>query len=159
MPHIRKAYSGDEAGIHESHMRSIREICIHDHGAEEIKGWGYREQGTRWNDAVAKGDVWVVESDSEIKGHACIRRKNEQEAHIYSLYLTPEVLGQGFGKDLLLLMLAKAQNEGVCAVTLDSTLTAHQFYRSFGFVDTASCKTQLIGGYPVRYIPMKYIFT
>ena len=159
MPHIRKARPGDESGIHESHMRSIREICIHDHGEEEIKGWGYRELGTRWQDAVAKGDVWVVESKNEIKGHACISRKNQHEAHIDSLYLTPEVLGQGFGKDLLMLMLAKASDEKISSITLDSTLTAHQFYCSFGFIDTSTCQTQLVGGYPVRYFPMKYTFS
>lgn len=91
MAYIRKARTGDENGIHESHMRSIREVCVHDHGEEEIRGWGYRERGTRWDDAVVKGDVWVVEHEGEIKGHACIRLKNEQEAHIYGLYLTPEV--------------------------------------------------------------------
>jgi hypothetical protein len=37
---IRKAKVGDESGIHEAHMRSIREICVKDHGEEEIKGWG-----------------------------------------------------------------------------------------------------------------------
>ena len=36
MAYIRKARTGDENGIHESHMRSIREVCVHDHGEEEI---------------------------------------------------------------------------------------------------------------------------
>ena len=38
---IRQARFGDELGIHEAHMRSIREVCIHEHGPGEIKGWGY----------------------------------------------------------------------------------------------------------------------
>ena len=37
MPIVRRAQFGDQVGIHESHMRSIREICVHDHGEEETK--------------------------------------------------------------------------------------------------------------------------
>jgi hypothetical protein len=39
-PQIREAKPGDESLIHEAHMRSIREVCIKDHGEEEIHGWG-----------------------------------------------------------------------------------------------------------------------
>ena len=37
-PIIREARSGDEAGIHEAHMRSIREVFLKDHGLEEVIG-------------------------------------------------------------------------------------------------------------------------
>ena len=44
---IRLARPGEEAQIHEAHMRSIREICIKDHGEEEVRGWGNRPLGNR----------------------------------------------------------------------------------------------------------------
>jgi len=37
-PFIPKAKSGDERGIHEAHMRSIREVCSKVHNADEISG-------------------------------------------------------------------------------------------------------------------------
>jgi hypothetical protein len=46
-PIIRKAVPGEEQEIHKVHMRSIREVCVKDHGEEEIKGWGNRELGNR----------------------------------------------------------------------------------------------------------------
>lgn len=47
VPSIRKALQTDREKIYEAHMRSIREICVKDHGEEEVKGWGYRELGNR----------------------------------------------------------------------------------------------------------------
>ena len=44
MSHIvRKATQDDRQGLHDAHMRSIREICVKDHGEDEIKGWGYTD--------------------------------------------------------------------------------------------------------------------
>ena len=153
---IRKARPGDEDAIHDSHMRSIREVCVHDHGEEEIKGWGYRERGTRYERAIVEDYVWVVEHDDQIEGHGFIKI-NGATAHIYSLYVTPVVLGKGYGKAIMKLMLNTAREQGVQEITLESSLTAHQFYQHFGFVDTEALKKVMIGGYPVRCIPMRLL--
>jgi hypothetical protein len=52
---IREARPGDESGMHEAQMRSIREVCIRDHGEEEVKGWGNRPLGDRWQKQVREG--------------------------------------------------------------------------------------------------------
>jgi hypothetical protein len=71
-PIIREARPGDEAGIHEAAMRSIREICVKDHGEEEVRGWGNRPLGNRWIGAILEGYVWVVEFENTIHGHGYI---------------------------------------------------------------------------------------
>ncbi len=154
---IRSARSGDEAAIHEAHMRSIREVCVKEHGEDEIKGWGNRPLGNRWIDAIKSDHVWVVESHGQIFGHAYIRVFEEngvKRAHVHGLYLTPEVLGKGLGGKLGRLMLEAAKNAGAKEVTLESTLTAHEFYRGLGFRDIGPMRTMEIAGYPVRYFPM-----
>ena len=160
---IRRGRLGDEEGIHDSHMRSIREICVHDHGEEEIKGWGFRENKNRdvWEQNFENPLVfiWVVEHQHNIEGHAFFRIfEDSQRAHIYGLYLTPIVLGLGFGKQLLNMMIATAKNTGVQEITLDSSITAHGFYKKFGFRDDGPMRQITIGGYPVTSFPMKYIF-
>jgi GNAT superfamily N-acetyltransferase len=143
--------------LHQAHMRSIREVCIKDHGEEEVRGWGNRPLGNRWFDSIKTGYVWVVEAAGVIQGHGYIRvyvENGRTQAHIHGLYLTPEVLGQGHGSALMNLMLAQARKEGVSQVTLDSTLTAHDFYRRFGFVDSGPMKWNEIGGSQVRSFPM-----
>lgn len=77
---IRRALPADALGIHESHMRSIREVCS---------------------------------------------------------------------------MIAEARNQGVVEINLESTLTAHDFYKRMGFVDSGPQAILELGGSKVRYIPMK----
>ena len=157
IPFIRPAKPGDEKGIHEAHMRSIREICVKDHGKEEIRGWGNRPLGDRWITQIQEGFVWVVENHGAIQGFSYIRifeNQGEMKAFIHGLYLTPEVLKFGFGAKLMKLMLDKAQEAGVKEVTLTSTITAHDFYRRMGFVDSGEKTCREIGGSPVTCFPM-----
>lgn len=154
---IREARPGDESGIHEAHMRSIREVCIKDHGEEEIKGWGNRPLGDRWITPIREGHVWVVEFHGVIHGLAYVRlheENHEKKAHIFGLYLTPEVLKKGTGSKLVELMLNKAKSAAVKEITLDSTITAHNFYKRFGFRDNGPMKWTEIGGSRVRGYPM-----
>ena len=156
-PCIREAKPGDENAIHEAHMRSIREICVKDHGEDEVRGWGNRPIGNRWTNAIKDGYVWVVENAGNIYGHGYVRifqENGEKKAHIHGLYLTPEVLHQGFGFQLAGLMLEKARSSGAKFVTLESSITAHDFYKRAGFNDSGPRKRQEIGGSLVRGFPM-----
>ena len=162
MAHIRRAQLEDQEGMHKAHMRSIREICIHDHGKEEIKGWGYREMKSQehWQQSFANPEhfFWVVEHNTKIEGHAFIRIEREtKKAHIHSLYLTPVVYKQGLGSKLMDLMCATAKAHKITEISLESSLTAHSFYQKWGFVDTKPTQKVIVGGYPVRCIPMKKI--
>lgn len=156
-PIIRKARFGDERAMHEAHMRSIREICSKVHSADEIKGWGNRPFGDKWTELIPSGTLWVIEHNSQIYGVAYIKIATElgtTKAHISGLYLTPEVVGMGYGAQLMMLMLQAAQSAGAQAVTLDSSLNAHEFYKRFGFVDAGPLKFSEIGGSQVRGYPM-----
>lgn len=82
---IRAALKGEEAAIHDAHMRSIREVCVKDHGEEEIKGWGFRPLGDRWCSAIENEFVRVVEFDKKIcgVGHLRIINKVNERAYAY----------------------------------------------------------------------------
>jgi GNAT superfamily N-acetyltransferase len=117
---IRDARPGDESGMHEAHMRSIREVCIREHGDEEVKGWGNRPLGDRWQKQVREGGAWVVELDGRIVGVAYIhvaKPDPEVQAHIHALHLVPEAIGKGVGRKLLEVMVNFARN--VWRETLD----------------------------------------
>ena len=138
-------------------MRSIREVCIREHGEEEVRGWGNRPLGDRWQKQVREGGSWVVELGGRIVGVACIRVDKAEpkvQAHIHALYLVPEAIGKGLGRKLLGLMLDFARNAGAKDVTLDSTVTTNDFYQRFGFVETGPLRWREIGGSQVRSYPM-----
>ena len=154
-PIVRKAEMPDRKSIHEAHMRSIREVCVKDHGAEEIRGWGFRDLGDRWIEGINSGLVWVAEYNGQIHGVASIEfSETSPSAHIQSLYLAPEVIGRGLGRTLIEILLAEAKRRGVEIVSLDSTITAHQFYKKFGFNDCGPVRKRAIDGIPVTSIPM-----
>lgn len=155
---IRLARPGDELAIHEAHMRSIREICVKDHGEEEIRGWGYRPLEDRWVQAIKDELVWVVELNNKICGFGYIRdcpKDDQIIANIHALYLTPEVVGQGLARKLIEILISKAKSFSASKITLASSLTAHEFYKHFGFQDTGPKQQLNIGGYPVSYFPME----
>jgi GNAT superfamily N-acetyltransferase len=155
---IRKATQADRPAIHEAHMRSIREVCVHDHGVDEIRGWGHRPLGERWIQAIDDQLLWVVEHEGFIAGLANIKfSEPKKTAHIQSLYLTPEVLGKGYGKKLLDLMLVRAREAQIEKIRLDSTITAHKFYKKMGFRDCGPMSRSPIGGSPVTSFPMEMV--
>lgn len=153
---IRRAQPGDEEGIHRAHMRSINEICVKEHG-DEVKGWGSRPLGERWKEAIVEGNVWVIEAQSQIKGLAYLRisSDNSKVAYLHALYLTPEVVGQGLADQLMRLMLKTAKNNGCEIIELESSITAHNFYKKYGFEDFGEMKYLKINGYPVTCYPMR----
>lgn len=158
---IRTAKLEDREKIHAAHMRSIREICIQEHGAEEVQHWGNRPLGNRWIDSIKNDFVWVIERNQKIYGHAYIRIFKDGEsmkAHIHGLYVTPEILNKGFGFKLATKMIDQAKALNVKEISLESTLTAHKFYQRLGFQDTGPLNTMKVGKQSIRYIPMKMTF-
>ena len=155
---IRRAALQDARGIHEAHMTSILEVCSNEHSPEEIEVWGKRPYDAEARIKSIQEDlVWVVEDHGVIQGYACVVRKEwngVKRARLMALYLTPNVLGHGVGKDLLQLALRQIQLEGMSEISLLSTLNAHSFYLKHGFVDTGAEQLMPMGSGKVRAIPM-----
>ena len=159
MATIRRARPEDARGIHETHMRSIREICAPDYSVEELNAWGGRafneEQRLR---GIADEFVWVVEEGGKIHGHghlALEEKEGRRVAYVRSLYFTPEVKGKGHGQELMKLMLAEAKNAGAIKMTLESSLTSLEFYFKLGFRPTGPEMRYPVAGVGVRCVPME----
>lgn len=159
MQTVRRARPEDALGIHEAHMRSIREVCSKDHAPAEIQGWGnrpYRED-QRIN-AIKNQFVWVVDNSGKIEGYghfSLISEEGRTRGHVMGLYLAPEANGKGFGLAIARDMIAEAKRQNAFEINLESTLTAHRFYQKLGFLDSGVQATIDIAGSLVRYIPMK----
>ena len=52
-------------------------------------------------------------------------------------------------------MMTEIENAQVKQVTLQSTITAHNFYTKMGFFDDGTQQTLVINGMPIRCFPMK----
>lgn len=156
---IRKAIPKDAEGIHQAHMKSIQEICSKDYSVNEILAWGHRPYLEDQQVEEIKNDlVWVIEDNGSIEGYGHLmlfEKDGLMRGHILGLYLTPKVVGRSFGKAIVDLMMEEIKSANVKLVTLESTITAQNFYRKFGFVNAGQETTVQIGGTPIRCYPMK----
>lgn len=158
---IRMAQVHDAEDIHLAHMKSIQEICSKNHSPEEIKAWGHRpyREDQRIN-AIKNDLVWVVENKNSIEGYGHLKifeKEGLKQAHILGLYLTPQVIGNSLGKKIIDMMLEKCRAAQVKQISLESTITAQEFYRKMGFVASGLEITIEISGTPIRCYPMKIV--
>ncbi|WP_158619330.1 GNAT family N-acetyltransferase [Pseudomonas sp. v388] len=94
--------------------------------------------------ALANGrlDAWVAERDSEIVGWSSFGSSRDDDAppltgELYSLYLHPQVWGQGGGRLLWQASRQALVASGHCQVTLwalDGNQRAERFYVAAGFI-------------------------
>lgn len=163
LPIVRRAKAEDAMAIHEAHMRSIQEVCSKDHSPEEISAWGNRiyNESMRLN-AINNDYVWVIERREKIEGFGHLKvldKDNVIKGHIWGLYLTQKVLGLGLGKDIFDLMVIEAGKLQAKILSLESSITAHDFYKKLGFRDVVPMKTLEINGQSVRCFPMEMILS
>ena len=156
---IRRASLQDAEAIHVAHMKSIQDICSKDHTPEEIQAWGHRPYKEDQRKGSIKNDsVWVVEDHGNIQGYGhfkAFEKDGIQIGHIYGLYLTPIVLGKKLGRSIVELMINEAKAVKAREITLEATLTAHDFYLKMGFEDNGPQMTVEISGHKIRCHPMK----
>jgi len=94
------------------------------------------------------GIYYLVELKSTIIGMGALRQLKKNISEIKRMYIRPAYQGKGYGKALLQQLLQKAKEFGYHSVYLDSgrfMTTAHNLYRSFGFIER--------GEYPETEIP------
>jgi len=84
------------------------------------------------------GIYYLVELEGAIIGMGALRQIGKNIGEIKRMYIRPAYRGKGYGKALLQQLLQKAKEFGYHSVYLDSgrfMTTAHNLYRSFGFVE------------------------
>ncbi len=159
---IRRASVRDARGIHDAHMRSIRELCSRDYTPEQIAAWGGREYNEEIRvQTIEKDYVWVVENHGSVAGfgHFAVSSHNEDSfGVIMGLYLTPEVIGKGLGRKILVLMEARARELKFKRIELKSTFTALAFYKSQGYAETGPETHHMVGGVAIPCIPLSKDF-
>lgn len=154
---IRRAEHRDAEAIIIAHVSSIREVCAKDYTPEQIKAWAGRKfKANLWCQTMDRDLVWVVEVEGIVRGYGHLAIMGEGKAEVMGLYLAPEALGKGAGKELFKMILTEARKNGASDIELHSTLTAKTFYERQGFRQSAGDTTVEMQGVPIPCIPMKY---
>jgi putative acetyltransferase len=155
---IRSALPEDVDGISKVHEESVRTLCAKDYSPEAISAWSRnRSRSDIFKKAIERDRVFVLEENGRIYGYGHLALISDNLAEIHGLYLHPDSSGKGFGKKLLMKLLALAQEHSVQKITLYSTTTAKPFYQAQGFYQYASDDEISIGGFPIACHPMELL--
>lgn len=132
---FRSAHLAEAAEACTAIRRSIEDLCGADHdGNPAILGpWLANKTPERvrgWIKANPSGVIVGVGAGG-IAGVGCVM----PDGTIALNYVAPWTRRQGVGKGLLQTMEQLAAEAGHTLCTLTSTVTAHEFYRSSGYVD------------------------
>lgn len=130
---VRAAASGDADAIALVLRRSIRDLCILDHGgdAKALEEWLY-------NKTAENVRLWIEAPDR----HIVVAEENDrllgvggasQFGEITLNYVAPEARFKGVSKSIVAALEAHLRTLGLKQSRLTSTRTAHAFYIALGY--------------------------
>lgn len=103
------------------------------------KHWGYPEHWLqRWNadltitpEFIAANHVYVAEDGDRVSGFYALTIK-DRKAELEHMWVAPELIGTGVGKELFLAAMEKAAELKVTSVEISSDPNAEGFYKKMG---------------------------
>lgn len=111
--------------------------------------WGYSaEQIQKWDknltisqDYIRNNNTFKLTENDLILGYYSYLFENEKTVKLDNLFILPEHIGKGFGKQLLLDFLNRMKEEKIEKIILDSEPNAESFYSKMGFVKIGEFET------------------
>ena len=125
---------------------------------EAKRYWGYPEHWIKhWesdltisSDFIRDNEVYVAENDGEVRGFyaLCV---NGNEAELEHMWVTPESIGTGVGKDLFLDAMDRAATLKVREIGISADPNAAGFYERMGASQVGETESSIDG--QVRKLP------
>jgi ribosomal protein S18 acetylase RimI-like enzyme/ubiquinone/menaquinone biosynthesis C-methylase UbiE len=144
----RRATATDAAGIAEAHRDSIAALGPRFYSADVVAEWGAGLTADVYVRAMNGGETFFVAesrgSPSQILGFATHRVDDGQ--HGTAVYVRGEAARRGLGSALYRLAEAEAIRAGACAIDIDASLVAVDFYKALGFVESGRGHHRLRSG-------------
>ena len=138
---VRPASEADAAAACDVLRRSIRELCVADHGHDEqvLSAWLANktpENVRAWITSASSFSVVAVDG-SDVRGFGLVQPDGE----IQMCYLVLEVQYRGAGKLMLRALGEQAARWGRKRVYVTSSVTARRFYERNGYVQSGEPKS------------------
>ncbi len=153
MVRIRKANKSDIDVAWDIRKESIKAECVEYYPNEVIEPWlnGSLPEGFA---SELEGNFYVALQDEEIIGLGAL---SYSENKIYAIFVKPEFMGKGIGKQIMAFLEALAVESNITTVYLDSTLNAAPFYRSLGYVGDTVIKYNNPRGFVMDCVEMQKV--
>lgn len=119
---------------------------------EAKRHWGYPEHWMqRWDadltitpEFIADNLVYIAEDEDRVSGFYALAVK-DQKAELEHLWVAPDVIGTGVGKQLFLAAMEKAAELKLSSVEISSDPNAEGFYRKMGAYRVGETASELDG--------------
>lgn len=151
--HIRKANKKDIDIAWDIRKESIKAECVEYYPTEVIEPWlnGSLPEGFA---SELESNFYVASEGNEIIGLGAL---SYSENRIYAIFVKPEFMGKGVGKQIMLFLEALAVKNNITTIYLDSTLNAAPFYRSLGYVGDTVIKYDNPRGFVMDCVAMQKV--
>ena len=119
---------------------------------EAKRHWGYPEHWMqRWDadltitpEFIADNLVYIAEDEDRVSGFYALAVK-DQKAELEHMWVAPDVIGTGVGKQLFLAAMEKAAELKLSSVEISSDPNAEGFYRKMGAYRVGETASELDG--------------
>ena len=148
---------------YEIRLASVQEAAILSHLAFESKAyWGYStefmaacQQELTLNEAYLTHNLtFVLENEGEIIGFYALEYISPQEVEFGYLFITPQAIGQGYGRKLINHAKQQAYQQGYQTMVIHSDPNAQHFYQSVGGCVVGRTPSASISG---RTLPLMHL--
>ncbi|MBI4163377.1 MAG: GNAT family N-acetyltransferase [Candidatus Aenigmarchaeota archaeon] len=126
---IRKFRASDAVAVARMHRGTIRKINSKDYSKKQIEVWSGRTNAKKFRGSMKSHIQFVAVDKGRIIGLGGFRK----DGKFNSLYVHHKYIGKGAGKRLLSKMEREALKMGFKKFTVNSSLTAKNFYQSQGY--------------------------
>jgi putative acetyltransferase len=128
---IRRAVATDIPAIRDTHLASIRGLCVDAYTPEQIEKWTSNRDLDRYAPMVTPRFHCLVAVDDTALG--AFGTLDLEKSEISSLFTRPEYAGAGLAGSLLQQLEYVAREHGLQALNLESTVNARRFYVKHGY--------------------------
>lgn len=135
---IEKAISTDHEILTEITKKSK---AFWGYSAAQIEIWS--EFLTVSSDYINSNAVYKVLVDDQVAGYYSFLNEDEKTVKLDNLFLLPEYIGKGFGRQLMEHFLLNIKKTNANKITLNSEPNAESFYSKLGFIKTGQIETSI----------------
>ncbi len=149
---MREAQLSDAPAILDVHVRSINVLCAGHYSRSECRAWTSDARVETYQNAI-RGcfeSLYVACVDSKIIGFSALATRE-----LRALYLDPNFVGMGYGKQMLQQTEDIARSQRMTLLYLDASLNAVFFYQSQGYEILRAAHMELADGTRLPSMRMK----
>lgn len=104
---------------------------------------------------LAQHPFWVAEQEDTVVGCIALDPRDGRSGELRTLFVAPELTGQGIGRLLWFHLLPVAQTQGFKELTVTADPAAVPFYETLGFVTRHMIESSAIAGRMIPFMSMR----